>query len=330
LFSDTELSVLRDVVSYWKRHKKLEGSGDSGLSIPETYQGAILAKVVSENGIPAAESRLLPGRGRISMRRMWFRGGDTTSDEMDIVGPTDVPLLFQNLTDAQVEHTCYNISTEQEWIEGDILLVVAMKDGHFCAIPSVGGGGTKHATIDACLGNGYYMATLSLTENRSWSLPSAGTGTSESTGTGTGTGTSNGCDVCGGVTGTGGECGELREPERASVPGDGEPIYVYDPRKLALKPGAHVIVTNTGDFVDTGEVMMYTGTGTAGDTPVMAPLYFVLTGNYKLVAIPDRFYTCCEGPPKQVIMTRCDLYIVEGSLCSGEEVECPPAGTGSP
>jgi hypothetical protein len=72
-----------------------------------------------------------------------------------------------------------------------------------------------------------------------------------------------------------------------------------------------------GDTVTDPDTGTGTGTGTAVET---IPLYMILTGNYDLVGIPDRFYECCDGV---VTLTRCDTYIVEGIYCAGAEVACP-------
>jgi hypothetical protein len=202
---------------------------------------------------------------------------------------------------------------------GDLLLII--RNGAEWSPVTAVASSQKHATILSCLGNGYYSAALST--NPTFDLPSTtGTGTD----TGTGSGQYNECSPCQWITGenTGTDaaaCGSLQQPSRVSVPGDGSTIYCYDPRKLTLSTGAHIIVTNMGDTVVNPEPGTGTGTGTAIDT---IPLYMILTGNYDLVGIPDRFYECCDNV---VTLTRCDTYIVEGFYCPGVQVDCP--GTGS-
>jgi hypothetical protein len=168
--------------------------------------------------------------------------------------------------------------------------------------------------------------TFYLSLNPTFDLPSiTGTGTD----TGTGSGQYNECTPCQWITGenTGTDtvavCGTLQQPSRVSVPADGALVYCYDPRLLTLGIGAHVIITDMGDTVVDPTTGTGTGTGTAIDT---IPLYMILTGNYDLVAIPDKFYECCDGV---VTLTRCDNYIVEGVFCPGVEVECPGTGTGT-
>jgi hypothetical protein len=206
---------------------------------------------------------------------------------------------------------------------GDLLLVVR-NGAEWSPVNAVGSSSQKHARIVECLGNGYYSAYLSL--NPTFDLPSiTGTGTD----TGTGSGQYDECDPCQWISGenTGTDtvvvCGTLQQPSRVSVPADGALIYCYDPRKLTLSFGAHVIITDMGDTVVDPTTGTGTGTGTAIDT---IPLYMILTGNYDLIGIPDRFYECCDNV---VIMTRCDTYIVEGVFCEGVQIQCPGTGTGT-
>jgi hypothetical protein len=212
---------------------------------------------------------------------------------------------------------------------GDLLLIIR-NGAEWSPVNAVGSSSQKHARIVECLGNGYYSAYLSL--NPTFDLPSiTGTGTD----TGTGSGQYDECTPCQWITGeneagtgTAGNvgpvvCGTLQQPSRVSVPADGALIYCYDPRLLTLGINAHVIITDMGDTV----VDPTTGTGTGTGTAIATiPLYMILTGNYDLVGIPDRFYTCCDGT---VVLTRCNTYIVEGVFCEGVEIQCPGTGTGT-
>ena len=203
---------------------------------------------------------------------------------------------------------------------GDLLMII--RHGSEWAPVTIAASTQRHATIVNCYGNGYYSAYLS--DNPAFTLPSitsTGTGTGTGTARGTGSGEFDECDPCQWISGenTGTDtstCGSISQPYRESVPGDGSLVYCYDPRKLVLSGGAHVVLSNLGDQVTNPETGTGTGTGTATD---YIPLWMVLTGNYDLVGIPDRFYTCCNDA---VIMTRCDTYIVEGSYCPGVEIEC--------
>jgi hypothetical protein len=205
---------------------------------------------------------------------------------------------------------------------GDLLLILR-NGAEWSPVAAVGASSSqRHARIVECLGNGYYSAYLSL--NPTFDLPSiTGTGTD----TGTGSGQYNECTPCQWITGenTGTDtvavCGTLQQPSRVSVPADGALVYCYDPRLLTLGINAHVIITDMGDTVVDPTTGTGTGTGTAIDT---IPLYMILTGNYDLVGIPDRFYECCDGT---VVLVKCDNYIVEGVFCPGNQIECPGTGT---
>jgi hypothetical protein len=203
---------------------------------------------------------------------------------------------------------------------GDLLLIIR-NGSEWSPVNAVGSSSQKHARIASCLGNGYYSAYLSI--DPTFNLPSiTGTGTD----TGTGSGQYDECDPCQWISGenTGTDavvCGTLNQPSRVSVPADGALVYCYDPRLLTLGINAHVIITDMGDTVVDPTTGTGTGTGTAIDT---IPLYMILTGNYDLIGIPDRFYECCDGT---VVLTRCDTYIVEGVFCEGVEIQCPGTGT---
>jgi len=251
----------------------------------------------AETGYASAECRIL----------RYVQPVSATSLDME-QATGDVSL--QTITN---RYTSFSAST------GDLLLII--RNGAEWSPVTAVASSQKHARVTGCLGNGYYSASLSL--NPSFDLPSiTGTGTD----TGTGSGQYDECDPCQWVTGenTGTDtavCGSLQQPSRVSVPADGSTVYCYDPRKLTLPIGAHIIITNLGDTVTNPITGTGTGTGTAIDT---IPLYMILTGNYDLIGIPDRFYECCNN---EVIMTRCDTYIVEGFYCPGVQVDCPGTGT---
>lgn len=205
--------------------------------------------------------------------------------------------------------------------EGDLLMVI--RNGSEWSPVTAGNASQRHAIILGCLGGGYYSAKF--VEPPMFVLPSE-------TGTGSGSGGSD-CDICDTLidrneentgTGTGGNvgpvsCGSLQGPSRIGVTGTGESFHCYDPRLLTLPGGAHIIVADLGDKVDS----LDTGTGTGTAVP-QETLWMVLTGNYNLVGIPDRFYECCNGEP---YLVRCDTYITEGVFCEGVQVDCPDTGT---
>jgi hypothetical protein len=218
---------------------------------------------------------------------------------------------------------------------GDLLLIIR-NESEWSPVTAASGN-QRHARITQCLGNGYYTANLSLTPT--FTIPSSSeTGTGTIAGVGTGSGLTNECDLCsllyggnepvGTATDYGDAvCNTLVQPTRTSVPGDGALIYVYDPRKLALEVGAHIVVSDLGDTANDPNPVVGTGTGTS--IP-QVKVWMVLTGNYDLIGIPDRFYECCTLNGVQTVkMVRCDTYIVEGVYCQGNQTYCP-VGTGTP
>lgn len=209
---------------------------------------------------------------------------------------------------------------------GDLILVIR-NSSEWSPVNAISGSLLKHAIIGECLGGGYYIAQIAA--NPMWKLP----GGQDQLGTGSGTGTyilnsdfKEGCDHCLDIEidPTFISCGSLNQPPRATIGGGPEFVYCYDARKLALPAEAHVIIAYMGDTVDvyaTGDSERGTGTSNHEEK-----LYMVLTGTYPLIAIPDRFYKCCDG---SVILIKCDNYITEGYYCPGDAGDCPVPGTGS-
>jgi hypothetical protein len=240
----------------------------------------------------------------------------TSATSLDMEASTSV----QGLIDVTNRYTTFSAS------EGDLLLILR-NGAEWSPVAAVGSSSSqRHAMIIECLGGGYYTALMAATPE--FSLPSE-TGT----GTGTGTGGTFGCNMCDLIvgenepgTGSAGnvgpvDCGLLVSPNRYAPTGTGDLIYCYDPRLLTLPANAHVIISDLGDRLTVTGTGTGTGTGNTGEV-----LWMVLTGNYSLVAIPDKFYECCDGV---VTLTRCDNYIVEGVFCQGIQIDCPGTGTGT-
>ncbi len=212
---------------------------------------------------------------------------------------------------------------------GDLLLVIR-NVSEWSPVNATGGTTMKHGLVTECLGGGYYYGVF--VDNPMFDLP----GGTDQVGTGSGTGTNplntdfkEGCNHCLDieVDPTFVTCGSLNQPPRATLTSGVTGFYCYDPRKLALPSPTHVIVADLGDTVEvypSGESSFGTGTGTAIEEE---KLWMVLTGTYPLVAIPDRYYKCCDG---EVILVRCDNFIVEGYYCPGSQGDCPTPGTGTP
>jgi hypothetical protein len=240
----------------------------------------------------------------------------TSATSLDMESSSTV----QGLIDVTNRYTTFSAS------EGDLLLILR-NGAEWSPVAAVGSSSSqRHAMIIECLGGGYYTALMAATPE--FSLPSE-TGT----GTGTGTGGTFGCNMCDLIvgenepgTGSAGnvgpvDCGLLVSPNRYAPTGTGDLIYCYDPRLLTLPANAHVIISDLGDRLPVTGTGTGTGTGGIGEV-----LWMVLTGNYSLVAIPDKFYECCDGV---VTLTRCDNYIVEGVFCQGIQIDCPGTGTGT-
>ena len=83
--------------------------------------------------------------------------------------------------------------------------------------------------------------------------------------------------------------------------GIGGAVYAHDTRRVPLKIGGHVR-------------MLPTHRSECGDQ-----LYAIITGEYKLLAIAEPDYECCDG---QVVQTGCKFYVVEGVECKIYESDC--------
>jgi hypothetical protein len=209
------------------------------------------------------------------------------------------------------------------------LIQVGRLGSEWAPVAAAGGTKLRHGVVTNCLGGGYYYGAF--VDIPTFKLP----GGTDQLGTGSGTGTyilnsdfMEGCDHCLDieVDPTFITCGSLKEPPRTEQAAGVQGFYCYDPRKLALNTPTHVIVADLGDVVEVypdGDSSLGTGTGTGIDTE---KLWMIVTGTYPLVAIPDRYYKCCDG---EVILVRCDNFVVEGHFCPGDAGDCPTPGTGS-
>ena len=84
--------------------------------------------------------------------------------------------------------------------------------------------------------------------------------------------------------------------------GLGVVVYAHDTRRIPLKIGGHVR-------------MLKTHVSSKGEQ-----LYAVISGEYRLLAIANPDYECCDG---EVIQTGCSYYLVEGVECPGWVKDCP-------
>jgi hypothetical protein len=79
-------------------------------------------------------------------------------------------------------------------------------------------------------------------------------------------------------------------------------VYAHDARRIPLRVGGHVR-------------MLKTHINSEGEQ-----LYAVVSGEYRLLAIADPDYECCDG---QVVQTGCKFYLVEGVECPISQTDCP-------
>lgn len=89
---------------------------------------------------------------------------------------------------------------------------------------------------------------------------------------------------------------EHRRPQ-----GIGTTVYAHDTRRIPLLVGGHVRMLKT-HMSECGE-----------------QLYAIITGEYKLLAIAEPDYECCDG---QVVQTGCKFYLVEGVECPIYQSDC--------
>lgn len=79
-------------------------------------------------------------------------------------------------------------------------------------------------------------------------------------------------------------------------------VFAHDTRRIPLLIGGHVR-------------MLKSHLGESGEQ-----LYAIITGEYRMLAIAEPDYECCDG---QVIQTGCKFYLVEGVECPVYEADCP-------
>ena len=83
--------------------------------------------------------------------------------------------------------------------------------------------------------------------------------------------------------------------------GVGAVVFAHDTRRVPLLVGGHVR-------------MLKTHLSDCGDQ-----LYAIITGEYRMLAIAEPDYECCDG---QVVQTGCKFYLVEGIECKIYESDC--------
>lgn len=318
ILSEEEIKILKLWVENQKnqrqdlggrRNTKLWNDGDD-QNTPDLYialppSGGIPALSIL-GSVPAEGD--IPGYADCSIYKITH----TYPDEPEMV-QMDVP-----------DKRVYNLTTSiipggTTWIT-----VHRSKSGQWIVPGSSASTNEIHCRVTECLGDGYYRAKLAL--SITFSIPA-----DQTTGTGTSTVANPTCEPCDLILGEGPgtatasnptvSCGTLSTPNRI-VPDGEQDIIIYDPRAVPLKVPGHAVIVDMGDTA----AQETTGTGTGTGTSDTEKIYIVLTGTYEVVGIPDRFYKCCNN---SVLLSRCDTYITEGSVCVGTEIDCPTTGTGT-
>lgn len=328
VLTDADITVLKALIKAQKdgianKGPSVPGQGDFGddQNTPEVY-----IALPPEGGIPA----------------LVMNGSSPTDGATPGYAECVIYRIVHNLPDDPTleelgipDQVVYNLSTS---IIGDDTAWVVIKRDKLGTwlIESTAPADIQHCRVTECRGSGYYKGTIGA--RPPFVIPSAvsTTGTAPvANSTGTGTSDSSDCDPCSNVIGgtvegdTEASCGSLQAPSRI-IPGSTEStVWLYDARAIPIKTPGHAIIVDMGDTVEDPDAVASTGTGTGtGTATSRVKIYMVLSATYEVVGIPDRFYECCDGPPQQVIMTRCDTYIVEGAFCPGVQISCP-AGTGT-
>jgi len=151
--------------------------------------------------------------------------------------------------------------------------------------------------VRACVGGGWYEVELAEWTNEPDEAGCSGSNVDDS----------EECDPCV-ILGMTAENPEQACSTRAVVINHRRPtptgvlVYAHDTRRIPLLDGGHVRMLKT-HVSDCGE-----------------QLYAIITGEYKMLAIANPDYECCDG---QVVQTGCTFYLVEGVECPIYESDCP-------
>ena len=94
------------------------------------------------------------------------------------------------------------------------------------------------------------------------------------------------------------------EADKTRPVGTGEFVYAHDARTLKIKDGGHVRILPIHKDPETGE-----------------QLYAIVSAEYEMLKVPVTDWECCNG---EVIQTRCDFLLIEGTFCESWTDECYP------
>jgi hypothetical protein len=149
----------------------------------------------------------------------------------------------------------------------------------------------KEGLCAECLGDGWYRIELA-TFNES--PPSEYDGQS--------------CDLCAQATNVDytDDCESITtfDPDKTRPVGTNQFVYAHDARTLKIKDGGHVRMLPIHKDPQTNE-----------------QLYAVVSAEYEMLKVPVTDWECCNG---EVIQTRCDFLLIEGTLCEVWTDECYP------
>jgi hypothetical protein len=115
------------------------------------------------------------------------------------------------------------------------------------------------------------------------------------------------CDLCSvAVPEYDADCGTIVEytANKTRPEGTGKYIKAHDARTLKIRGGGHVRVLPIHRDPSTGE-----------------QLYAIVSAEYEMLRVPVTDWECCNG---EVIQTRCDFLIIEGTYCPVWTDECYP------
>jgi len=94
------------------------------------------------------------------------------------------------------------------------------------------------------------------------------------------------------------------DPNKTRPIGSGTYVKAHDARTLKIRDGGHVRMLPIHKDPVTGE-----------------QLYAIVSAEYEMLKVPVTDWECCNG---EVIQTRCDFLLIEGTLCEVWTDECYP------
>lgn len=93
-------------------------------------------------------------------------------------------------------------------------------------------------------------------------------------------------------------------PNKTRPVGLGTYVKAHDARSLKIRDGGHVRILPIHRDDYSGE-----------------QLYAIVSAEYEMLRVPITDWECCNG---EVIQTKCDVLLIEGTYCEGWTQECYP------